>query len=106
MEVSLLVFFYLVLGHFITDYIFQSDFVAKHKSRKNNLADVPWYYIMFSHAAAHAATVITITGNPWLGLAELLVHYAIDVGKCESYFNIHIDQALHILCKLIWVLFL
>jgi hypothetical protein len=94
------IFFYLLLGHFVADYPLQTRFLAMHKNRNlPNPTGVPWYYVLTAHAATHAAAVAFVTGNPWLALIELVLHWWIDSCKFEGDFNIHIDQALHVLCK-------
>ena len=30
------------------------------------------------------------------------VHWLIDFGKCEKWFGIHVDQGLHVACKVLW----
>lgn len=94
------VIFYLIVGHFIADQ--QSDFVAKHKSRLCSLPMIPWYYVMAGHCAGHAAVVAFVTGNPVLGVLELLAHFVIDCVKCENWISIHVDQFLHVACKFLW----
>ena len=37
-----------------------------------------------------------------LALIEAVVHWFIDLGKCEKLYNIHVDQGLHMICKVIW----
>lgn len=97
------VLFWLLVGHFVADYPLQTDFVAKHKSRRNSLAAVPWYYVLTGHAATHAAAVALATGLPTLGAVEFVAHWLIDWGKCEGRTGIHADQALHVACKLLWL---
>jgi len=97
---------WLIVGHFVADYTFQPDFVAKFKARANSLEAVPWYYVLTSHVATHAAVVGIITGSAWIALAEAVIHFALDFAKCENLTNIHVDQAGHILCKVLWVMVL
>jgi hypothetical protein len=35
-------------------------------------------------------------------MGETVAHFLIDAGKCENLYNIHVDQALHALCKIAW----
>jgi hypothetical protein len=95
--------FFMFVGHCLMDYCLQTDFIAKHKSPHNSLPGVPWYYVMTAHAATHAGVVGFIL-NPYLGVAEGAAHWIIDLFKCEGLTNIHVDQALHILCKVAWLL--
>lgn len=45
-----------------------------------------------------------ITGQVGLGIVETLAHVVIDYGKCDEWYGIDADQALHIACKLaIWL---
>lgn len=99
-------FIKLVAAHFICDYQLQSDTVANQKSPKadNPLSKaVPWYYWMAAHASVHGAAVYLITGSLGLAFLETGAHFYIDVGKCLGFYNIHVDQILHIVCKASWV---
>lgn len=100
-----MVLFLLVAAHAAFDYAWQGDAVAVNKNRnaKTPLQQhVPWYYWMGSHTLMHGAAVALITDCPLLGLAETVAHFAIDVGKCENKYDIHGDQALHLICKVVW----
>jgi hypothetical protein len=97
-------FVLLILGHFVADYPLQTDFVAKFKCRKASLEAVPWYYVMTGHCATHAVAVYLVTGSLLLALCELVAHWIIDVCKCEGWTNIHVDQALHVVCKVAWAI--
>jgi hypothetical protein len=37
-------------------------------------------------------------------MAERGVHALIDLGKCRGSYNLAIDQTLHLVCKLVWLL--
>jgi len=100
-------FIMLVGSHFVCDYVFQTDAIA---TGKNRLIDpckfgVNWRYWMTSHAATHGFGVGIITGNVWLGFFEFIAHWLIDAGKCEKYYGIHVDQFLHVLCKVAIVIY-
>jgi len=41
-----------------------------------------------------------------LGVAETCLHWAIDFMKCENKINPHVDQFLHFLCKVIYILYI
>ena len=47
-----------------------------------------------------------LTGVPLLGLAEMLAHFYIDYGKCRLRYSLALDQALHLLCKVVWLMML
>jgi Protein of unknown function (DUF3307) len=105
--------FYLIAGHFFADYPLQSDAIAACKCRKSihpAAKGVPWFYWLTAHCIVHGAVVGMILrwyGVPehlatGLAVAEFVVHWVIDLAKCEKWFGIHVDQGLHVLCKLLW----
>jgi hypothetical protein len=51
--------------------------------------------------------VIRWFGHDWqivaaFALAETGLHWLIDHGKCQGWYRIHVDQSLHVACKLLW----
>lgn len=99
--------FWLVSGHFICDYVLQGDTMAREKSASSTSElqrQVPWYYWMTAHAATHGAAVAFITGRVDLGCCEAALHGLIDSAKCRKKISIHVDQALHLVCKAAWFL--
>ncbi len=62
-----------------------------------------WPYWLWSHACLNGLGVYWATGNPLLGLAESVAHSIIDFLKCEGFYGLHVDQALHLSCKILWV---
>lgn len=105
-------FFWLLVGHALADFPLQGDFIARGKNRHVKPTYIPpgqtpqtiWPYCLSAHALIHAGFVAAITGSFALGLAELVLHWLIDFAKCESWTGIHSDQALHVACKILWVL--
>lgn len=111
-------FFFFLAGHALADYPFQSGPMATCKCRKAALPlqkDCPWYYWMAAHALIHGGMVGVII--KWyggysefaaiaLGIAETVIHFAIDCGKCEKWYGMAVDQSLHVLCKAVWCLLL
>lgn len=95
--------FWLVIGHAVADYPLQGDFLAKGKNHRLPLPGVPWWVCLTAHAAIHAGAVAAATGSVSLGCAEFVAHCAIDYGKCDGRFGFVADQALHIVCKAVWV---
>lgn len=90
----------LLLGtHWVCDYPLQGDFLATAK-QKGPLRP----YHLVAHAGIHGAAVALVTGNAWLGLAEWLAHATIDELKVRGRSTFAIDQALHIVCKAVWLL--
>jgi hypothetical protein len=108
--------FFLLAGHALMDYSLQNDAMAACKCRRttNPLQQaVPWYYWLTAHALLHGAMVGVVvrwgypTDDKWhlavgFGLAETVLHWLIDLGKCEKLYSIHVDQGLHVLCKVAW----
>ena len=98
-------FFALLIGHAIADFPLQAGPMATEKCRRSTSGlqkAVPWYYWLTAHALIHGGFVYWITGSLFLGLMETVVHWFIDFGKCEGWFGIHVDQALHVACKALW----
>lgn len=97
-----LMLFALIVGHAIADYPLQGDFLAKAKNRSLPIPGVPFYQALGAHALMHGGMVAAITGSLWLGLAETAAHALIDDAKCTGKIGFNTDQALHIVCKLLW----
>jgi hypothetical protein len=105
--------FFLIVGHALMDYSLQNDSMAVCKCRKSTsplAASVPWYYWLTSHALLHGAAVGAIfrwMGFDWnvvaaLSMTETVIHWFVDYGKCEKWYSLHVDQAIHIVCKIAW----
>ena len=102
----------LIMGHAVADFALQSPTMAEKKNRNRppDLSRVPpgqsyvpcWPYWLSAHALIHGFMVWFITGSVSLGVAESVAHWAIDFGKCESWYGVHADQALHVACKVVW----
>lgn len=98
-------FFMLLVGHAVMDYALQTEAIALEKDRHSTTPlqkAVPWYYWLSAHSLCHGGAVYLITGSLSLGLLETVVHWMIDFSKSERWFGIHVDQALHVACKLVW----
>lgn len=105
---------WLLIGHAVADFALQTDSMAKGKNRNRpvDMSVVPpgqkyqptWGYWLTAHALIHGAAVCFATGYTIIGMAEALCHWLIDFGKCENKYGIHVDQALHVLCKILWIL--
>jgi hypothetical protein len=111
---TIVALWYMIVGHFLADYSLQTDFIAKGKSPNAQPQFVPWYFVMLAHAITHGAMVSIAAGigisrlhaifPVVLGIQETLLHFFIDVLKCVGCTSIHVDQALHILCKIAWAI--
>ena len=92
----------LLLGHFVADYPLQGDKMAVEKCPgKDRTLDWRWW--LSAHAGTHGFFVAILTGVPLLGVAEMVLHVLIDLGKCRLGYKLIVDQALHWCCKLLWV---
>lgn len=105
--------FFLLAGHALMDYALQGDAMARGKCRRAADAGaqpVPWYYWLTAHAILHGAAVGAVVQwgyGDWnlavgFAVAETAAHWLIDLGKCERLYSIHLDQGLHVLCKIAW----
>lgn len=106
-------FFLFLCGHALGDYALQTEWIATNKNRhfRDSLSpdaqknmQVIWPHLLTAHSLHHGLLVYLISQSIVLGVAETVVHWLIDFAKCEKWFGFHMDQALHILAKLIWVL--
>lgn len=101
-------FFLLLAGHAFADFAVQPEAMALGKCRRYKPAPASaagwphWSYWLTAHALVHGGIVALITGNWWLGLAETLVHWAIDFAKCEGWTVLHADQGMHVVTKILW----
>lgn len=112
--------FWLLVGHALADYPLQGDFAAKAKNHRDGVPGVPWTQALAAHSLIQGGFVAALTGSVTLGLAETVAHAAIDYAKSAGWFGspgltmnfydanfvsrraFHIDQALHVLCKVAW----
>lgn len=104
--------FLLLAGHGIVDYSLQTDYVARGKNRHaippgydpklHGPIQRVWPYVLTAHALEHGLAVFLVTGRLDLALAETAAHWVIDFGKCEKWYGIHVDQWMHIACKVLW----
>ena len=105
---GLQILFALIIAHVLFDYPLQGDFLAKYKNRHSEGGETTttglWIHCLTAHSLMHAGAVWAITGSFIIGLIELVLHWIIDFVKCEGITNIHTDQALHILCRIGYVI--
>ncbi len=96
------VLWWLLVGHAVADFALQIDSMARGKNRHRKPEQTVWPYWLTSHALIHGGAVALATGVPALGALEAVSHWLIDFGKCENWYGIHTDQALHVWCKVAW----
>jgi len=107
------VLFALLIGHAFADYPLQGEFLAKCKNRKMAAAirdeheHAPvllWFHCLTAHALIHAGFVWLVSGVVLLGIVEFVLHWIIDFMKSEGWINFQVDQSLHVLCKVGYVI--
>lgn len=94
----------MVFLHFLADYPLQGDFLAKGKNRTAPIQGIPFWHPLTAHAVIHGGFVGIVTGSAWVGLAEAVAHWLTDDAKCRGWISYNTDQAIHIVCKVVWVL--
>lgn len=90
--------------HALADFPLQGDYIAKQKIRKNADNNSVWIVALTAHCVIHAGGVWLVSGSLAFGLAELVLHTLIDIGKGEEKFGLIADQLLHVGCKLAYAL--
>ncbi|MGR9441675.1 DUF3307 domain-containing protein [Rhizobium leguminosarum] len=88
----------LIGAHWLCDYPLQGQFLSDAKA-KGPLR----FYHLVAHAGIQGAAVAAVTANVWLGLAEWVAHTVIDELKVRGRTTFAQDQALHIVCKALWL---
>jgi hypothetical protein len=101
--------FAMSIGHVLADYPLQGSYLARTKSpfdRDKSLGEsrFDWFFSLYAHCAIHAGMVWFLTGNIWIGLAELCLHALIDLLKIYKWFNSIVDQLFHYFCKFIYAI--
>ncbi len=98
------ILFLMLAGHALCDYPLQGQFLAEGKNRHTELGKIYWFHALTAHALIHGGMITIITGRLDLGIAETIIHWLTDWLKCENMISLNTDQAIHVLCKIIWVL--
>lgn len=99
-------FFRLLIVHAVCDFSLHSDFLAKGKDPWGQVGKGGvWFHCLTAHALIHAGGVLVVTGSSFLAALELCCHWLIDFGKCGGRYGYHVDQLLHVWCKVTWCLY-
>lgn len=98
MEILVTTFLLLLTVHWVADYPLQGEFLANAK-QKGPLR----VYHLVAHAGIHAGAVLLVTGSIFIALFEWIAHTIIDELKTRGITTFAQDQALHIICKLLYV---
>ena len=96
------IFFALLFVHFLFDYPLQGDWMSRAKNSSDPIPGAPWYHAMFAHTFMHGAGVTLVTGLWTLGVLEMVIHWVTDHLKCNGKLTFNQDQAIHVVCKLVW----
>lgn len=109
---ALALFFAFAIGHAFADFPLQGDFLSRGKNRHlppPQLADGKesptylWTYLMSAHCLVHAGFVWIVCGYVVFAISEFVLHFLIDVMKCENKTSFAMDQWLHLLTKAVYV---
>ena len=98
--------FKFIIAHAVADFVLQSGEMGAGKNRHNAIHEQrgklfpPWYYWAAAHALIHGGRCFTSSRELLLGAIETVLHASIDFAKCEGWINFHVDQGLHVLCKI------
>lgn len=96
----------LIAGHAIGDYPLQGGYIAESKNRNTPIGKSLLIHSLTAHSLIHGGIVALLTGSAILGLAETVIHWFTDFIKCEDKINLHVDQLIHVGCKVVWFLLL
>ena len=107
----LVVLFAFVVVHALADFGLQGPFLAQAKNRGADLSayfgESPppgvWVHALTAHCLMHAGGIWLVSGSVVLGAVELVLHWVIDFAKSQRIFGFHVDQALHLTCKVGYV---
>ncbi|MGU3495894.1 DUF3307 domain-containing protein [Xanthobacteraceae bacterium A53D] len=95
---------WMLIGHAVADYPLQGDWISKAKNHTLSLVpgETIWPGVLACHGAIHAGAVWLATGAWWLAACEFVAHCLIDYAKCDGRLTYNQDQALHVMCKMVW----
>lgn len=99
----MILFLKLAIGHYLTDYPLQGDFLAAAKNHRKPILGVSWYQALAAHSAIQAGMVWYLTGSLALGCIEFVLHAIIDYMKSDERISFNQDQIAHLACKVIYV---
>ncbi len=97
---------FLIFWHFLADFPFQGDYIAKGKNPLKKKDDAPWWWLMVAHCIIHATGVFFITKSFFLAWLEYSSHYVYDTLKCHGKLTFMQDQVCHLIMKFIYVAWL
>ena len=97
-------FFAFAISHALADFPLQGDYLARTKQRSKAGTVSEWLISLTAHSLIHAGGVWIVSGSAVIAVAEFVLHWLIDLGKGEGLYGYVTDQALHIGCKVAFVI--
>lgn len=89
--------FLLLCGHALADYGLQTYWMSCNKGNQ---------WALVNHCLIHSLMVYLITNSLLLASMELGFHYVIDTLKWYKVINFNVDQTLHCICKILYLVLL
>lgn len=102
MENFILILSYLLFGHFLADYPLQGEFLSQAKNNNTPLGKLFWPHALTAHSFIQGGFVLLFTDSLCLMATEIVIHAGTDALKCNNKITLNFDQAIHILCKVVW----
>jgi hypothetical protein len=102
----LALFFAFAISHALADFPLQGDYLARTKQRKQAGTLPEWLISLTAHSLIHAGGVWIVSGSVIIAVIEFVLHWLIDLGKGEGWYGYVTDQALHLGCKVVYVIVL
>lgn len=96
------ILWWLAVGHIVSDFVLQTDFMARYKSPKAEpiAAAGPWWLWLGAHGMMNGAVTAFILGAWWVGPIEAVHHALTDWCKCTGRISFWQDQISHAVVKL------
>lgn len=96
------IFFWMIALHALCDYPLQGPFLSEAKNRNTTIGKVFWPHALGAHAMIHGGAILMVTDSLLLATLEAVIHAATDWLKCEGRISLNVDQAVHVMCKVVW----
>ncbi len=109
--------FLMLFAHALADFALQPEAMGYGKNRHDEIHAKEeslfpvWWYWLSAHAMIHGGVVYVVAGliigsglALLLALIETLVHWLTDFAKCEGWIGVHMDQSIHIACKVVYAI--
>ena len=109
------ILFVLLFLHALGDFALQSEAMAKGKNRHiKNPTYIPpgqkfketWFYWLIAHALIQGGLIYLFFPVLLIALIEVISHFIVDYLKCENITNLHHDQLIHFILRIIYSIFL